>query len=140
MAHRDPDFDPLHGPRPGRAPYNPTPEDDLRIIANPFLSVLLGFAVFKSLPRLTDAVGAWILPVLILTGLGMLWSLQYHCLDFCATGRLLTWKRHVCPSVQHRRALGLVRRFRGPRPALQVCLWFYALLGLLVMAHFQGWF
>jgi hypothetical protein len=115
-----------------------SPESYQRLVANPFL----GFF----------AIVAWVLGVLILfkgvlgpftpmAALLMLAALallpplfQYHCLDCGATGRLTEWRRHMCPSVAERRLEGRTRRLRGPAPPIQVLLWLWVLMALIVAA------
>jgi hypothetical protein len=120
-------------------PFEPAPQESLRLVANPFLAMsglLLWFAVMQLI--LSGAAGPFtILAVLLaLASLALLPALlHYHCLDCGRTGPLLTWKRHLCPRVVARRFEGRSRRLRGPTPTVQVVLWLWIYVQFLWIWH-----
>ena len=127
----DPDLDPhpqrSGGPRSDSiAPYQ-------RLIVNPFLAVLL-FVIVLAIVRTalrTRALGLFQLGVgLVLVDLFLV---QYHCLDCGATGWLLRYRRHACPTVLTRWQRGEQRRFRGPSVRIQLVGWLVLLGSAFVM-------
>jgi len=123
---------PVHAPRGGSiAPFQ-------RLIVNPFLAVLI-FLVLV-------AIGRWALAYLsrgwIEFGFGVLafdfLLFQYHCRDCGATGWLLGYRNHACPSVVARYSRGEQPRFRGPGVRVQLVIWLVlfasaAVLGSIVL-------
>lgn len=114
---------------------DPTTEA-LRVLANPFLAIA---AVFGLVWWVREGLVGTSQMVRVLLFAGFvpvaLWLLQFHCLDCGETGRLLAWKRHLCPAVAERRVRGVVRRFRGPHPLIQTFLWLwvFAIVAYLVL-------
>ncbi|HEX8200575.1 MAG TPA: hypothetical protein VF590_08810 [Isosphaeraceae bacterium] len=141
-VERDPEFRPL-------VPVRQLVEDlepgfYHRIVANPFLGLLGILAWFGTLSALLHAgFDHVIVPVLValvlLSALGLPWLFQYHCLDCGKTGSLRLWRRHICPRVAERHFAGRPRRFRGPPPSVQVVLWLYVLLMILLALNALGW-
>lgn len=116
------------------------PEDYVRIVANPFL----GFTVASWSAALLF-MGAIMTPqeftLPSLCGLAIAGGIAFfvagrlvvfHCRDCGESGRLLRWRVHNCVWANERRRLGRPRRFRGPTPVLQVVIWFWILLFLLL--------
>jgi hypothetical protein len=130
----DPELD---APRTeARRPQGPVhlPQETMRLLANPFLTVSLFFfglwsAVvaerYKNIHILLLGV------IVVFTSVGFL---HYHCLDCGTTGFLFRWRRHECERVLVRRINGQVRRWRGPNPTAQTILWGYALLIVSILA------
>jgi hypothetical protein len=99
-----------------------------RLVANPFLALaaLVGWVI--GLRRAYEARNLPVLLVLVASLGGVVFLLQYHCLDCGATGWLFRWKSHACPRSLARQRDGRPLRFRGPTPTTQLVLWGYALL------------
>jgi hypothetical protein len=132
-ATHDPELD---APR-GRPPVLPipahAPEDYRRLVVNPFLA-LLGLVLWLLTLRqvLREKRLALLFPVIL--GLaGIVFLLQYHCLDCGRTGLFFRWRRHACERVLARQVEGRPLGFRGPRPLTQLVLWIYALLAVAVL-------
>jgi hypothetical protein len=141
-VERDPEFRPLVHARRVAEDLEPGPYH--RVLANPFLGLLGVFVWIGVLYRLLhDGLAGPLdvaLTVLVLaSGLGLPRLFQYHCLDCGKTGPLRRWKQHICPRVAERHFAGRPRRFRGPSPGVQVVLWLYALLMILVALKAPGW-
>ena len=104
-----------------------------RLIVNPFLAVL-GFVIIVAIWReafIRRSSGLFQLGAALLLVVGFL--VQYHCLDCGATGWLIRCRRHACPTVVARWALGERRRFRGPGVRFQLCIWFVLLASACVL-------
>ena len=141
-VERDPEFRPLVPAR--RLAEDLEPGFYHRIVANPFLGLLGAVAWFEVLSALlrsgSDSVLVPILVVLVLlSALGLPWLFQFHCLDCGQTGPMRLWKRHICPRVAERHFAGRPRRFRGPTPGVQVVLWLYLLLIILMALKGLDW-
>jgi len=130
----DSDLDPP--PQRGAVDDQPPllPQEYQRLVANPFLAIFALIGCVHSVQQaFSTRTFAWLgLAVFCLLAAGCL--LHYHCLDCGATGTLLLWKRHACPSVLARRQTGRVRRLRGPNPVVQTVLWGYLLVALGILA------
>ncbi len=104
-----------------------------RIIVNPLLGVLSWLVTF-ALIRLAVKNRS---STLFLLGVCLLFAAflvqQFHCLDCGATGWLVRYRRHACPSVVARYRQRDVRRFRVPRVMTQIAIWFYLITGTLVL-------
>jgi hypothetical protein len=117
----DRDFD-SNGGRPAR---NREQSLDVhqRIVVNPFLTVL-GWVAVSGL--IYKSIQIKSMP-LFLAGNGLMFFacvlLQFHCLDCGATGWLLRYRSHACPSVVLRSQNLAVRRFRGPGVKAQIVAW-----------------
>jgi hypothetical protein len=141
-VERDPEFRPLVPARRVAEDLEPGPYH--RVVANPFLGLLGVLAWIAILRRLffQGVAGPLdlVLAVLVLAGgLGLPRLFHYHCLDCGKTGSLRLWKRHICPRVAERHFAGRPRRFRGPPPSVQVVLWLYVLLMILLALNTLGW-
>jgi hypothetical protein len=104
-----------------------------RLIVNPFLAVLL-FVVIVAIWRMSFArrsPGLFQLGVVLFTV--DVFTVQFHCLDCGATGWLLRYRRHACPTVLARWQRGERPRFRGPGVRLQLTSWLILLAGALVL-------
>lgn len=113
------------------------PGDHERLVANPFLA-LAGLLLVLVV---ADHLNARVEPgYRVLVGFGLLAAfvrlaprlLHVHCLDCGATGRLSAWGEHACDAVLERRRAGARRLIRGPSPPIQVILWFYLILALVI--------
>ena len=107
----------------------------LRVVANPFLAffaVVVWLGVLEW-TRMGHAVSV------LMFGLAAAWMVpnlfQFHCLDCRATGRLLRWRLHVCPTSAARRREARPRRFRGPSPWTQVLLWLVPTVFFIFVLH-----
>jgi hypothetical protein len=135
-AGRDPEFDPVLNTEGLELDHSP--ESYQRLVANPFLGF---FAIILWLGALYTLFLGYLGPftpmaaLLLMSSLALLPPLfQFHCLDCGATGRLSGWRRHMCPSVAERRLEGRVRHLRGPAPPIQILLWLWVLMALIVAA------
>ena len=100
------------------------------MVADPFLA-LVGLMV--GVAGVRQAVAARVLPLLVFSLIvvaGSVALIHYHCLDCGRTGWIFRWRRHACERVVERQLAGMVRRFRGPNPTLQLVVWVYVLIGL----------
>jgi hypothetical protein len=136
LETHDPELDAPRGSPPVSSSPARAPEDYQRLVANPFLA-LLGLVLWCLALRqvLQEKSLVLFLPILLSVG-GVVFLLQYHCLDCGATGLLFRWRRHACERVRERRLDGRPLRFRGPRPWTQLVLWIYALLAAAVLFVF----
>ena len=104
-----------------------------RLVVNPFLAVF-GFIIVAALWYEAFSRHA---PAFFQFGVGLLvvavLLVQYHCLDCGATGWLLRYRRHACPTVVWRWQRGEWRRFRGPGVRLQLTAWLIFLAGMVVL-------
>jgi hypothetical protein len=104
-----------------------------RLVVNPFLAVLV-FIIIVALWREGVTRRS---PALFQLGVGLVlvdvFLLQYHCLDCGATGWLLRYRRHACPTVMLRWQRGEWRRFRGPGVKLQLVAWLILVAAALVL-------
>jgi hypothetical protein len=141
-VERDPEFRPLVPARWVAEDLEPGPYH--RVVANPFLG-LLGILAWAGVlywllhDQFAGALNPVLVLLLLLSGLGLPRLFQFHCLDCGTTGPLRRWSRHICPRVAERHFAGRPRRFRGPPPGVQVVLWLYALLMILVALKALGW-
>jgi hypothetical protein len=140
-VERDPEFRPLVNARWVAEDLEPGPYH--RLLANPFLGLLGILAWFGILYRLfvrgvAGPIDLVLTVLVLLGGLGLPRLFQYHCLDCGKTGPLLRWKQHLCPRVAERHFAGRPRRFRGPPPSVQVVLWLYVLLMILIALNAWG--
>ena len=135
----DPEFRPAFSER--AMPRTTDPGAYRRVLANPFLGIIgvgawlwaLRFLVTggnaftgrATLLSIGLPVAAWFLPRLF----------QYHCLDCGRTGPLRRWKRHVCPDVARRIIEHRPRRRRGPSPMVQLLLWLFVLVAILLQVR-----
>lgn len=135
----DPDF---AGSSRVPAPLDPNlyPDDDLRMVLNPFLSALvivLTTVAARWAVRQWSLEDGWLLGTIfaslaVAVAGGML-GLQCHCLDCGATVPFRRWRSHTCERVRARRALGRRRRFVGPKPFLQLFVWIIILLIVVLL-------
>lgn len=125
-----------------------TPEDYLRLVANPFLAVLgflgwLGALIWIFHLELDRELIGPMIPIIAVVFLAGLWKIgslaQYHCLDCGSTGRLFRWREHVCLPSSLRRQAGRRRRFRGPSLFVQMILWLWGLLAFGLFLRSLGW-
>ncbi len=135
----DPELDPPFSlqatarprPRAGRRPL--LPEETQRLVANPFLAVVGYIALAWLLPF---AYLHHNFPLVVVSCAGFVVTTRlfhYHCLDCGATGRLGLWRHHACTTVQMRRSLGIVRRWRGPNPTVQTGIWIILIFSVAVL-------
>jgi hypothetical protein len=126
-----------------------SPEDYLRLIANPFLAILgflgwLGAVIWITHLDIDRELLGPLVPIIAVVFLFVLWRIgalfQYHCLDCGATGRLSRWREHVCLPSALRQQLGRPKRIRGPSPIVQIVLWLWGLLAVGVLAGSLGLF
>jgi hypothetical protein len=128
----DPDLDPpRRRPGVGRPPL--LPQEYQRLVANPFLAMFGLIVWFYGVRQAFMIESGYLFLVAILSLLGVVCLLQYHCLDCGATGLLFRWKSHACPRVRARQQNGEVRHLRGPNPVFQTVLWIYGLLALALL-------
>lgn len=135
-----PSTDPEFGSnRPGllAGTLDDEPEAYLRLIANPFLActyvVLWLVLLYHTLVGVFVGPLSPILVVILIAGLGLVPMLiRYQCLDCGGGGRLARWRKHVCYVSIARRDVGRRRRFRGPTPPIQVLIWFWAVIALVL--------
>ncbi len=137
-AERDPEFDATV--TAGSLDLETAPEAYLRLVANPFLGVLGLLAwLVAGYWIVVRGVAGLLTPIAIVLLLACLALIpgrfQYHCLDCGRTGRLSDWRRHLCRRVAERRLDGQARRFHGPPPSVQVVLWLWVLMGVILLAH-----
>lgn len=140
-VERDPEFRPQVHAR--RVAEDMAPGVYQRLLANPFLGLLglmawvgmLRHLIVRGLAGPADLVLGL---VVLLSGLGLPRLFHYHCLDCGKTGPLLRWKQHLCPRVAERHFAGRPRRFRGPPPTVQIIVWLYVLLMILVALNALG--
>jgi hypothetical protein len=104
-----------------------------RLIVNPFLSVLLLVIIIAIAQKAIQTETFGIFPLLVILILIDVFLVQYHCLDCGATGWLLRYRKHGCPTVVTRFQRGELRRFRGPSVRLQLAMWIVFLLVALVL-------
>jgi hypothetical protein len=104
-----------------------------RLVVNPFLAVLALILVVtferwaiehKNLGSFEVAFG--------LIGL-CFFLIQYHCRDCGATGFLLRFRKHVCPTVLARWNQRERPRFRGPGVRAQLLGWFILLASVSIL-------
>lgn len=141
-AERDPEFDATVTAR--NLDLEIAPEAYLRLVANPFLGLLALLGWLLAVHWLVVRGGAGLLlpmaVILLLASLALIpGRFQYHCLDCGRTGRLGDWRRHVCRRVAERRLNAEPRRFLGPSPPVQVVLWLWVLMALVLVAHAYDW-
>jgi hypothetical protein len=136
-VHSGPDlFDRELDPQPQRrvGPDRDTVVPFQRLLVNPFLAV----AVFVLVVALWREGVTRRSPALFQLGVGLLlvdvFLVQYHCLDCGATGWLLRYRRHACPTVLSRWQRGESRRFRGPGVRLQLVAWVTLVAAVFVLA------
>ena len=145
---RDPEFGVVNLGLQLHDPDDLQPEAFLRIVANPFLGTfgllvwLMALIWFGRLwQRNPDLISplAPILAVLLLASLWLVPALfHFHCLDCGRSGRLSSWRGHVCPASAMRRLAGRPRRLRGPSPFVHIILWFWWALALAMAARSVG--
>ncbi len=126
---RDLDPQPRRSLDPARVSIGPYQ----RLIVNPFLSVLV-FVIIIAIARAalqTETLGVF--PFLVFLILADVFLVQYHCIDCGATGWLLRYRRHGCPTIVSRFQRGELRRFRGPSVRLQLVLWLVFLAAAVVL-------
>jgi hypothetical protein len=97
-----------------------------RLLTNPFLALLMFIPWCAGFRWACSTRNFYLVNALVVAFPGVLWLLQYHCLDCGATGSLFRWRRHACEHVRARQLVGRERRFRGPNPTTQAVLWGYA--------------
>ncbi len=104
-----------------------------RLVVNPFLAVTV-FVIIIALWREGVTRRS---PALFQLGVGLVlvdvFLVQYHCLDCGATGWLLRYRRHACPTVLSRWQRAEWRRFRGPGVKLQLAAWLILVAAALVL-------
>jgi hypothetical protein len=128
-------FDRELDPQPHRpaGPQRDTVVPFQRLVVNPFLAVL----VFIIIVWLWSEGLKWQSPALFQLGVGLLivdvFLVQFHCLDCGATGWLLRYRRHACPTVLARWGRSEWRRFRGPGVRLQLASWLILLASVTVL-------
>jgi hypothetical protein len=114
-------------------PSEPVEPACQRLVANPFLGVLLLICAYESF---RESLGQKNL-ALFIVGIGLslvaILVVQYHCLDCGETGWFWRASGHACTAVIARRQNGGERRFRGPGLKLQLAGWFILLFGALVL-------
>jgi hypothetical protein len=132
----DRDLDPA--PRRSRDPASVSIAPFQRLVVNPFLTVLLLVIIVAILRFATQTQNTALFQI----GIGLILVdvllVQYHCLDCGATGWLIRYRKHGCPTVVTRFQRGEWRRFRGPSVKLQLAGWIVILatafiLGLIVL-------
>ena len=127
----DRDLDPQ--PRRSLDPAHVSIAPYQRLIVNPFLAVLLFVIILAIVQTAIQTRTAGLFPL----GLGLvlvdLFLVQFHCLDCGATGWLLRYRRHACPTVIARWQRGEHRRFRGPSVKLQLAGWIVLLAAAFVL-------
>lgn len=120
----DPELDP-HPPRHRRR-QGRVPRDCQRLVANPFLALLVflgGLSMFgqamliDGMPMVPLALGA------LATVALSIYLLHYHCLDCGKTGWLFRWRYHCCAVVADRQRTGTGRLMPGMSPVNQTLLW-----------------
>ena len=132
----DPEFRPAFSDR--AVPRTSDPGAYRRMLANPFLGILGVSAWLMALRFLMiDANGFAGRSALLCVGLPIAALLlprlfHYHCLDCGRTGALGRWKRHVCPAVAQRIVEHRPRRRRGPPPMVQLLLWLFVFVAVLL--------
>ncbi len=128
----DSELDPPRFPRP--SPPLLLPQDFQRLLGNPFLALLGLIAWAAALRQVLLARNLTLTLALFASLAGLVFLLQFHCLDCGATGWLFRWRIHTCDHVIARQRSGAVRSFRGPIPTTQVLLWFYLILCAAILA------
>jgi hypothetical protein len=127
----DRDLDPQ--PRRSLDPAHVSIAPYQRLIVNPFLAVLV-FVIIVAIALYairTEILGLF--PFLVILVLLDPFLVQYHCLDCGATGWLIRYRKHGCPTVVARFQLGEHRRFRGPSVKLQLVGWLVSLAAAAVV-------
>lgn len=122
------------------------PDDDLRMVVNPFIAV---FALAGTIVTARWMARQWSLadgPLLALILLALACSaasvafgLHCHCLDCGRTVGFWRWKSHSCERVRARRVLGRRRRLVGPKPFLQALIWIIILLAVVLLYDPIAW-
>jgi hypothetical protein len=110
------------------------PQEYQRLVANPFLALALLIAWLGAM-RL--ALGARRPAAAALAAAGVfavVRTLHFHCLDCGRTGWLFRWRDHACEAVVARQLADRVRRWRGPRPTVQLVLWLYLFALVAIVA------
>jgi hypothetical protein len=114
-------------------PSGPVDPECQRLVANPFLGLLLLICAYesfreslrqKNLPLFIIGIGLLLVAILVV---------QYHCLDCGKTGWFWKASGHACAAVMARRQNRREPRFRGPGLKLQLAGWFILLFGALVL-------
>jgi hypothetical protein len=125
----DPELD-----RPRPEPAVLQDPEALRLLANPFLA-LLGLLVWAAgLRYVVEHKQLVLLMPALAAGAGLVFLLQYHCLDCGATGWLFRWRNHACAPMIARGREGRRHRFRATNPIRQLVIWFYVLLVVAFLA------
>jgi hypothetical protein len=108
--------------------------ENQRLVANPFLALAAFCVWLKGAVWALEArhLGAFT-GLLLLLG-GVVWLLQFHCLDCGTTGVLFRWKGHACERALRRQTERRPIRFRTPNPVAQLVLWAYAVTVAAILA------
>ena len=134
-AARDPEFGATAGL--GGLELDHSPESYQRLLANPLLGLAAILGWLGVMRALFGGFAGPLTPmalVLMVAALVLLPSLfHFHCLDCGRTGRLRSWKGHMCARVAERRMEGRARRIRGPSPTTQLIFWFWGLMAVAVL-------
>jgi hypothetical protein len=104
-----------------------------RLLVNPFLVVmdwLLAVSILRAAFKRADSVLFEVGAVLLLLSFFLL---QYHCLDCGATGWMLLRRRHACPVEVRRRRNGRPPRWGVPSVGIQIVVWCYLLVAVVLI-------
>lgn len=118
---------PVNAPRGGSlVPFQ-------RLIVNPFLAVLTFLALVAAERwAFLNLSKGW-----FEFGFGLLafdfFLFQYYCRDCGATGWLVGYRNHACPSVVARYSRGEQPRFRGPDVRVQLVIWLIVIASIGVL-------
>jgi hypothetical protein len=123
-------------PQPKRAlsgTSEPVEAECQRLVANPFLALLLLICAYESFRKSLGQKNLALFIIGICLSLVAILVVQYHCLDCGKTGWFWRASGHACTAVIARRQNWGERRFRGPGLKLQLAGWFVLLFGALVL-------
>jgi hypothetical protein len=127
----DPDLD--LQPRPPAQELLEPLERYQRLVANPFLAVLVWLVAFELVNESMTRQNLALFMIGIILLFVAFFFLQFHCLDCGVTGWLLRSWAHACPGVVARRQHRRVQRFRGPGLKFQLVIWFILMTTALVL-------
>ena len=114
-------------------PSEPVEEECQRLVANPFLGLMLLICAYQSFRESLGRKSLALFSVGFCLSVVAILVVQYHCLDCGKTGWFWRASRHACAAVIARRQSRRERRFRGPGLKLQLAGWFVLLFGVLVL-------
>ena len=100
-----------------------------RLIANPFLAVLGTILWFVCVRQTVETRTIRLFTPVAASLVLVIFLFEFHCMDCGRTGRLVSWRKHVCERVEVRRLSGRSLASWWPSVLTQTAVW---LLGISI--------